>query len=107
MRVVYTQLLFWAGGFTVNQNLILINSKYTNDTRLVEHEKVHIAQMKKVGTLKWWFNYIISKKFRLSAELEAYKKQASLGADINRLAYFLSHNYFLGITQEQALEYLK
>jgi len=44
---------------------------------LKEHELTHIRQNKgsKFWGLIWWIKYILSKKFRLSQELEAYQNQ--------------------------------
>lgn len=40
---------------------------------LIEHELVHIRQMKEVRF--WWIKYLLSKKFRFRMELEAYRRQ--------------------------------
>ncbi len=43
---------------------------------LIEHEKVHIGQQKNFFiAIFWWVRYYLSKSFRYSQELPAYKKQ--------------------------------
>ena len=43
---------------------------------LVVHESVHLEQQGGLfGAIKWWFKYVLSKKFRYSQELEAYQVQ--------------------------------
>jgi len=37
---------------------------------VIEHEKVHLAQQRNAGKLKWLIKYAFSKKFRLDQELE-------------------------------------
>lgn len=43
---------------------------------LIQHETVHLLQQKsRFGALIWWIRFILSKKYRLNAELEAYRIQ--------------------------------
>jgi hypothetical protein len=37
---------------------------------IIEHEKVHLFQQRKMGKFKWFFKYAVNKKFRLDQELE-------------------------------------
>ena len=37
---------------------------------IIEHEKVHLSQQRKMGKFKWLIRYTVSKKFRLDQELE-------------------------------------
>lgn len=44
---------------------------------LIKHELTHIKQQRgsKLYGLWWWFKYVVSVKFRLSQEIEAYRNQ--------------------------------
>lgn len=37
---------------------------------VIEHEKIHLLQQRKMGKIKWVFRYAVSKEFRLDQELE-------------------------------------
>jgi hypothetical protein len=37
---------------------------------IIEHEKVHVSQQRKIGKYYWIFKYVISKNFRLEQEME-------------------------------------
>ncbi|MCL1908430.1 MAG: hypothetical protein FWG12_03560 [Holophagaceae bacterium] len=37
---------------------------------IIEHEKVHLMQQRKIGKSKWFIKYIASKRFRLIQEME-------------------------------------
>ena len=53
-----------------------IYTKHKLPEHLLEHEKVHIKQQRnKFIGLIWWIRYTFSVKFRLSQEIEAFKKQ--------------------------------
>jgi hypothetical protein len=42
---------------------------------LIVHEEVHTIQQTKIGIEEWWNKYLADNEFRLSQELEAYRKQ--------------------------------
>lgn len=44
------------------------------DKPLLEHEKIHLKQQGN-NPKKWWDRYLTDNDFRLSQELEAYKRQ--------------------------------
>lgn len=50
--------------------VILIRPEYKDDLGLHEHEKIHIQQMKDVGTLKYFWKYFIKKDYDFIAEVE-------------------------------------
>ena len=37
---------------------------------IIEHEKIHLAQQRKIGKFKWFVKYTTSKNFRFQQELE-------------------------------------
>ncbi|MGE3348188.1 MAG: hypothetical protein AB7I35_12220 [Ramlibacter sp.] len=103
MRVWYTRLLFWADGFTLCQGLILLHPRVRNDAALLEHEKAHVAQMRRDGTLCFWWRYLTSAKARLDYEAQAYSVQLRYApGSLQTFAAYLSNNYALGISQDQA-----
>ena len=58
--------------FTVGDT---IYAKHLMPEHLVVHEKTHIKQQKKYGTMAWWAKYLESDEFRLEQELQAYRNQ--------------------------------
>lgn len=104
--IYVTRLLFWSDALTVNQSLILIRPEHSEDSRLIAHESTHQNQMRKSNAFVFWIKYLCSRKFRLAAEVEAYKVQILHGAPIITCASHLTR-YGLGITQAQAMELLK
>lgn len=91
--------------------VIFIRPKYRDDIGLLRHEECHVRQ--------WWHTlglhsilYLVSKAYRLKAEVEAYREQLkhppANGSEEYRDKYagFVSTGYGLDITKEQALEML-
>ena len=102
---VHTRLLFFASGLTVCPGLVLIHPD-KDSTPLRAHELIHVGQMKKHGTLTFWFKYLTNKQFRQDMEVEAYKTSIIYGDRIGSCAFYLSAMYKLGITEEQAVKLL-
>lgn len=105
--IIYTRLLWFSGAITINQCLIIINSKYRNDYPLLKHEQEHQYQMKSVGAITFWWRYLTDKSFRQSSEVEAYRIQIKYGAPIEKMANHLSSGYLLGISKDYALQLLR
>ena len=51
---------------------ILIDKRRQHDSGLIEHEMIHIKQMKETGLLTYLFKYFTSQRFRASVEAEAF-----------------------------------
>lgn len=68
---------------------------------LLEHELTHSRQVYRTGFLMG-AAYVLSKRWRLRWEAEAYAAQWAAGADLPVLAGFLATNYNLGITVADA-----
>lgn len=68
-------------GFDWNLNIAAfgdtIHAKHPLPDHLEVHESIHLHQQKysKIYAIWWWIKYIVSKKFRLSQELEAYRNE--------------------------------
>lgn len=107
-KVIYTNRFIPAiyAGRTIGP-IVLIRPEYKSDTGLLEHEKVHVRQFWRTLGL-FGIPYLLSKKYRLKYELEAYKEQLKYYTT-DKKALFASHlatKYNLNITQEEALKLL-
>lgn len=85
--------------------LILIRPECQYDFALIEHELVHYREQAWI-TPFWGLCYLLSKKFRLAAEVRAYTRQIEVGGITIEQASLLLTHYRLNITQEQALQAL-
>ena len=114
-------------GVDWDNNLIItygdtIHCKIKNlEPHVIIHEEVHIKQQKEYGVAEWWNRYIDDEVFRLSQEVEAYKKQVNYirehTEDMNRqrrriwlkqIAIWLSGPMYGNLlTYEKAVEVLK
>lgn len=87
-------------GVALHPSLIVVREE---DPALLAHEHVHCQQMRKVGTLKFWIAYLLSRKFRMAAEVEAYRVQLMLQPwRLDAFSRSLASVYLLGITEEEA-----
>jgi len=100
------------GGFAgaTKACFIRIKPEYRDDVGLLMHEKVHVAQFWRTFGFHSLL-YLISKKYRLNAEIEAYKAQLTLppatsNPDYYRSLYakFIANKYHLNITKEEVLK---
>lgn len=66
--------LFWADGWTPTPGCIFVSKRLSaaQQELLLEHERVHVAQMLAHGWLRWVGRYAFSRRWRLAYELEAY-----------------------------------
>jgi hypothetical protein len=85
---------------------IFVQPSFRNHYGLIQHELVHLQEQRRWLVLPWLVAYLLSKKFRLNAELRAYRRQMEVGGiTITRAARNLTR-YWLGITYAEALELL-
>lgn len=107
-RVIYTNRFIpnTFAGQTIGP-VILIRPSHKEDIGLLEHEKVHVHQFWSTLGL-FGIPYLLSKKYRLKYELEAYKEQLKHYATDKKalFAHYLATKYNLDITQEEALKLL-
>jgi hypothetical protein len=97
---------FNAWGLTIAP-FIFIVPQHIDDAALIAHETVHYKEQLKWLVIPWWIAYLVSSDFRKNAEVRAYKKQISLGGcSYSQAAYWLSTNYRLDITEEEAYKEL-
>lgn len=107
-KVIYTNRFIPSiyAGRTIGP-IILIRPSHKDDTGLLEHEKVHVRQFWSTLGL-FGIPYLLSKKYRLKYELEAYKEQLKYYPTDKKaiFAHYLATKYNLNITQEEALKLL-
>ena len=84
---------------------IFVLPEYRLNEGLIEHELVHYREQACV-TPKWLLIYWISKSFRLSCEVRAYRRQILIGGISIGGAANMLLLYQLGITYEQAYQLL-
>ena len=85
--------------------VIFVLPDQADNVGLLEHELVHYREQAWIAPL-WWLRYVLSKSFRLAAEVRAYKRQIEVGGITRLTAAAMLLNYGLGITLEQALQKL-
>lgn len=85
---------------------IFIRPERHNDESLIAHEMIHYREQ--AWSTPWWvMRYLLSKQFRLAAEVRAYKVQIESGGIPPEEAGSMLMKYRLGITYEQALKALQ
>jgi hypothetical protein len=85
--------------------VILVLPDQADNAGLIEHEMVHYREQAWISPL-WWLRYVLSRSFRLEAEVRAYKRQIEVGGISRLTAAAMLLNYGLDITLEQALQLL-
>lgn len=73
---------------------------------LIEHERVHWREQMRWLVLPWWALYLLSKRFRLAAEVRAYRRQIAVGGISIVSAAMQLTKYRTGVTYAQALSLL-
>lgn len=104
--IVYSRLLVWACGMTLAPRLIVIHPRYRGNAGLLAHERVHVAQMRRDGLLRFWWRYAFSRRHRLAYEVEAYRVSMAHGCTLASAARTLATGYWLGIDEAQARQAL-
>ena len=87
--------------------IILIRPQYKDDIGLLKHEQIHVKQFWKSFCL-FPLLYLLSSKYRLDSEVEAYREQLRYSEnDMGPIyAKYLSENYHLSISPNEALRRL-
>lgn len=85
--------------------LILIRPEERGNAALIEHELVHYREQAWI-TPAWVLLYLVSRRFRLAAEVRAYTRQIELGGVSREKAAQALLSYRLGITLEMAMNAL-
>ena len=107
--VFYTDNVKTGFGGMAYGPVVKIRKKYENvDRGLLEHELTHVEQWyRTLGTHGIW--YLLSRKYRLTSEVEAYKVQASYyNYDATGwMADAILTKYNLNVSWERVVEMLK
>lgn len=100
-------VLSWAAG-TAYGPIIFIRPKHKESEGLLQHELVHTRQFWRTFGLHGIL-YLVSKKYRLNAEVEAYceSMKHNQPSSVYWFADMLVKHYRLNITKEEAVRRLK
>ena len=82
---------------------IFVRPEHRSDSSLIAHERVHYQEQAWITPL-WVALYLVSRKFRLAAEVRAYTRQIQLGGLTREQAAKALLSYRLGITYGQAMQ---
>jgi len=111
--VIYTDNVTEGSAGRAKAFVVKIRPEYKDDIGLEFHEATHSMQFWKLGPFFHTLRYALSKSYKLKAEVEAYRKQLEYqpanGSDAYRRIYagFISKDYNLGISEEEAYMLLK
>ena len=84
---------------------ILVKPEERGNVALIEHELVHYREQAWIMPA-WVLLYLVSRRFRLAAEIRAYTRQIALGGVSREQAAQALLGYRLGITLATALKAL-
>ena len=82
--------------------VIFVRPEHRHNAALIAHELVHYQEQRWI-TPVWVLRYLLSRKFRLAAEVRAYRVQIALGGITQDQAAQMLTRYRLGITFKHAL----
>ena len=103
--IVSTNLIFKGFSAFSFWPFIFVRPEHRNDTALIEHELVHYREQAWIMPV-WVILYLVSRKFRLAAEVRAYTRQIELGGVTREQAAHALLSYRLGISHEKAMQEL-
>ncbi len=84
---------------------IFVKDSQSNNAGLIEHEMVHFREQAWIAPI-WWLRYLLSRNFRLQAEVRAYRRQIVIGGISTDDAVKLLLTYKTNITRDQAVQLL-
>ena len=84
---------------------IFVRPEYRSDIAVIEHELVHYREQAWIMPI-WVFLYLVSRKFRLAAEIRAYTHQIEMGGLTREQAAHALLSYRLGISYGKAMQAL-
>lgn len=106
--VFYTDIIEPWGGKQI-LCFVLIRPKYRDDEGIHLHELEHVEQAWRLLLIGHSLAYLLSKKYRLWAEVSAYRRQIEAygpAVDITWAVNALVNKYRLGITEDEAFSLL-
>ena len=84
---------------------IFVRPEQRSNIALIEHELVHYREQAWIMPI-WVLPYLVSRKFRLAAEIRAYTRQIEMGGVTREQAAHALLSYRLGITFGKAMQAL-
>lgn len=81
---------------------IFVRPVSLGDAGLITHELVHYREQRACGVLPWLLLYLLSKSFRLAAEVRGYRAQIAAGGITLEAAAGYLVQYGVGVTIERA-----
>lgn len=84
---------------------IFVRPEQRSDIALIEHELVHFREQAWIMPV-WVLFYLVSRKFRLAAEIRAYTRQIEMGGLTREQAAQALLSYRLGISFGKAMQAL-
>jgi len=84
---------------------IFVRPEHRSDTALIEHEMVHYSEQAWIMPV-WVLLYLVSRRFRLAAEVRAYTRQIEVGGVTREQAAHALLSYRLGISYGKAMKHL-
>ena len=107
MILIRTNLLPRSADAMTVWPVVLIRPQHAADHGLLAHEAVHYAEQRGLRVVWWWLRYLLSPRFRLAAEVRAYRRQIAVrGISPAAAAHYLATGYHLDISYRQALDLL-
>jgi hypothetical protein len=86
--------------------VIRIAKSHADDAGLLAHELTHVKQFYRTLGLHGLL-YLLSKRYRLAAEVEAYREQLKYSPENAELfAEFIADRYNLGTSKQEAMMFL-
>ncbi len=82
---------------------VFVRPVHRSDNALIEHELIHYREQAWITPI-WVLLYLVSRKFRLAAEVRAYTRQIELGGVTREQAAHALMSYRLGITYGKAIQ---
>lgn len=84
---------------------IFVRPEHRSNIALIEHELVHYREQAWIMPV-WVLLYLVSRKFRLAAEVRAYTREIEMGVVTREQAAHALLSYRLGITFGKAMQAL-
>lgn len=82
--------------------VIFMRRRFRDDVALLAHEQVHVRQWQQ-HRLLFWPRYLLSRRWRLAYEVEAYRVQVQMApAALEHCVQALTRGYWLGISEQDA-----
>ena len=108
--IFYTNRLIPKGAAACARGpFIFIRLEYRGDKGLLAHERVHVWQAIRGLFIVHALCYLLSGRYKLACEVEAYREQSNHYADdrLPLFARFIAERYGLNISADRALKLLR